>query len=82
MAERAFEDHDHPIKPNDRVAQLGSDAKKLWEMGRLIHEVLWPAETEIPDTLHAMSLKLDDAPEVLERLQDTAARGGAEQALA
>lgn len=82
VAERPYEDRSLTIKPNDRVAQLGADAKKLWETGRLIHEVLWPADNNIPDTLHEMSLKLDDAPEVIERLQDTAARGGAEQALA
>ena len=64
------------------VAQFGRESALLATAAREVLEVLFPFDTDLPELLSRLAHQLTEAPYRILALQEYAARGGAQWALA
>src|SRR5664279_2115045 len=66
---------------DDRVAQIGDEARALVKGASEVFEYLWPND-DVPRVISQLARRLDEeGTDAIIRLQESAARGGAEWAI-
>ena len=64
----------------DRVAALDEEAQALRGAGEAVLAATWESEA-VPDDMAELAARLQEVPDAVERLRESAARSGAEMAL-